>query len=113
MAGPVVSGKIIDTCCKLWSSGCYGKGACALYDIEDFRFKKYLVEISAKCVVVFLYGACIWVSRNRTDWSIDDDKDKEEKDGLPEKENLMNKSNETKLQFDIGTPIVKVRKPLV
>lgn len=113
MAGPVVSGKIIDTCCKLWSSSCYGKGACALYDIEDFRFKKYLVEILAKCVVVFLYGACIWVSRNRTDWSIDDDRNKEEKDGLPEKENLMNKSNETKLQFDIGTPIVKVKKPLI
>jgi hypothetical protein len=85
MAGPVVSGKIIDSCCKLWSSSCYGKGACALYDIEDFRFKKNFVELIAKCIVVIFYGICIWISRNRTDWSTDDD----EKDDIPEKEELM------------------------
>lgn len=97
MVGFVVLGKIIDMCCKLWSFGCYGKGVCVFYDIEDFWFKKYFVEILVKCVVVFLYGVCIWVLRNRIDWSIDDDKDKEEKDGLLEKENLMNKFNEIKL----------------
>ncbi|XP_048736475.1 solute carrier organic anion transporter family member 2B1-like [Ostrea edulis] len=89
MAGPVVSGKIIDSCCKLWSSSCYGQGACALYDIEDFRFKKYFVELIAKSIVVVFYGICIWISRNRTDWSTDDD----EKTDSPEKEELMMQSD--------------------
>jgi hypothetical protein len=85
MAGPVVSGKIIDTCCRLWSSSCYGQGACALYDIEDFRFKKSLVELVGKCVLVVFYGICIWISRNRTDWSIDE----EQVQNIQEKEELM------------------------
>ncbi|XP_061168478.1 solute carrier organic anion transporter family member 2B1-like [Saccostrea echinata] len=106
MIGPVITGKIIDTCCKLWSSSCYGKGACALYDIEDFRFKKYTVEIIAKCIVVMFYGVVIWISRNRTDWSTED----EEKNDVPEKEELMNGSEKTKVKFEISDPIVKNRK---
>ncbi|XP_061168483.1 solute carrier organic anion transporter family member 2B1-like [Saccostrea echinata] len=106
MIGPVITGKIIDTCCKLWSSSCYGKGACALYDIEDFRFKRYTVEIITKCVVVVLYGIIIWISRNRTDWSTED----EEKNDLPEKEELMVRSDKTKAEFEISDPIVKSKK---
>lgn len=114
MIGPVVSGKIIDTCCKLWSSSCYGDGACALYDIENFRFRRYAVEISAKCLVMCLYGACIWVSRNRTDWSIEDDggdakENNDENSAIPEKEELITKKD--KLHFETRDPIVKSRKP--
>ncbi|XP_061168482.1 solute carrier organic anion transporter family member 1B1-like isoform X2 [Saccostrea echinata] len=106
MIGPMITGKIIDTCCKLWSSNCYGKGACALYDIEDFRYKKYTVEIIVKCVVVVLIGAAIWISRNRTDWSTEDD----EKNFIPEKEELMVGAEKAQAKFEISDPIVKNRK---
>ena len=61
-----------------------------------------------------LYVACIWVSRNRTDWSIEDDggdakENNDENSAIPEKEELITKKD--KLHFETRDPIVKSRKP--
>ena len=71
MTGPVVAGKIVDSCCKIWNSSCHGQGACALYDSDDFRFKRHIVEIGGKIFAIILYTIVLILARKKTDWSTD------------------------------------------
>ncbi|XP_025112529.1 solute carrier organic anion transporter family member 2A1-like isoform X1 [Pomacea canaliculata] len=39
--GPVLFGRVVDTTCLLWSSGCAGSGSCIMYDHRNFRHRLY------------------------------------------------------------------------
>ena len=69
MPGPVIGGKIIDSCCLMWRSSCLGEGACALYSNEDFRFRRHIVDITAKVIIVVLFVILVILARRKTDWS--------------------------------------------
>jgi len=66
---PILFGKIIDTTCLIWSSNNNRRGACALYNIEDFRFRMLGVVMLYKMVALlfsFLSLKLVW---NITDWN--------------------------------------------
>lgn len=66
---PILFGKIIDTTCLIWSSNNNRKGACVLYNIEDFRFRMLGVVVLYKMVALlfsFLSLKLVW---NITDWN--------------------------------------------
>ena len=66
---PILFGKIIDTTCLIWSSSNNRRGACALYNIEDFRFRMIGVVMLYKMVALlfsFLSLKLVW---NITDWN--------------------------------------------
>lgn len=72
-------GQIIDTACIIWSASCSEKGACALYDNNDFRIKKHTFEIVPKLIAICLYVLVFFRARRKTDWSVDSsDSDEEE-----------------------------------
>ncbi|KAK3087448.1 hypothetical protein FSP39_006020 [Pinctada imbricata] len=101
MPGPVVTGKIVDSCCKMWGSSCYGKGACTLYDNYDFRFLRHIVEIAAKVVVITLYFVTMMLAKRKTDWSTGDrvyDKDITNEEG----DELMNIKTDRKDAIENG-----------
>ncbi|BFZ11248.1 hypothetical protein BsWGS_14287 [Bradybaena similaris] len=59
LPGPVIFGYVVDTACILWEKTCTFVGACALYDIELFRFRYHLLIFglnlsSVICFVVVL-----------------------------------------------------------
>ncbi len=53
--GPVVFGSLIDSTCLVWQTSCGERGACALYDNHDFRYKLHAATAVFKCVAVFFY----------------------------------------------------------
>ncbi|XP_046362539.2 solute carrier organic anion transporter family member 2A1-like [Haliotis rufescens] len=53
LLGPIIYGRVIDSTCLIWDSPCGERGACALYDIVDFRQKIhgfFVVSRSVTCV---------------------------------------------------------------
>ena len=70
-AGPLVFGRIIDSACIIWSASCSDKGACALYDNDDFRIKKHSFEIVPKIITISLHCLVFWNARRKTDWNVD------------------------------------------
>ncbi|XP_046326405.2 solute carrier organic anion transporter family member 2A1-like [Haliotis rufescens] len=55
LPGPILFGWLIDKACLHWNSGCGGKGACALYDIELFRYLVMGIPSVARVLTLLLY----------------------------------------------------------
>ncbi|XP_076437791.1 solute carrier organic anion transporter family member 2A1-like [Babylonia areolata] len=53
--GPMLFGKIVDTCCLLWSSGCDGSGSCTLYDNLAFRYRYHFAFLGSRTLASLLY----------------------------------------------------------
>ena len=87
MAGPIIFGMVVDTACVIWSSSCSGKGACSLYNNDDFRVKKHMFELIPKLVVILLSFFVLYKGRKKTDWSVDSTC---RTGGEPETENMNN-----------------------
>jgi hypothetical protein len=58
-----VFGKIIDTTCILWRESCGTVGECALYDIDDMRFKMVTVDVVMQVIAIGLAGAALLICR--------------------------------------------------
>ncbi|XP_067667496.1 solute carrier organic anion transporter family member 2A1-like [Haliotis asinina] len=57
LLGPIVYGHVIDSTCLIWDSPCGERGACALYDIVDFRQKIhgfFVVSRGVTCMCLLL-----------------------------------------------------------
>lgn len=52
--GPVLFGRVVDSTCLLWTSGCAGAGSCAMYDLRAFRFMYHGLYVSSR-VANFLF----------------------------------------------------------
>ena len=72
LAGPIVSGSIIDTSCNIRNKSRYGKGACALYDSNDFRLKILTVHTMAVFISLCILVCAFFRAINSTDWSTDE-----------------------------------------
>lgn len=70
-AGPVAFGRLVDTACVIWSASCFGTGACALYDNDDFRIKKCTFELLPKIISILLHVIVFFKARKKNDWSVD------------------------------------------
>ncbi|XP_046563275.1 solute carrier organic anion transporter family member 2A1-like isoform X1 [Haliotis rubra] len=55
LPGPIFFGWVIDKACLDWNSGCGGRGACALYDIELFRYLVMGIPAAARVLTLALY----------------------------------------------------------
>ncbi|XP_076083962.1 solute carrier organic anion transporter family member 2A1-like [Mytilus galloprovincialis] len=65
---PIIFGKIIDTTCLIWSSGHNTKGACALYNIENLRFRMVGTAIMYKFVALGFTLLALKLVWNINDW---------------------------------------------
>ncbi|XP_060069119.1 solute carrier organic anion transporter family member 2A1-like [Ylistrum balloti] len=102
--GPIVMGMVTDTSCLTWSSSCRGKGACSMYDIEDFRLKRHVIELVVKVVVLIMHLA-MYVIAKRTDWS---QYEEETITPKPEAEMLMITHGKSKSDWtEYKDPIIK------
>lgn len=72
LAGPIVSGSIIDTACLVWNTSKNGKGACALYDNNDFRLKLISFHTGAMFVSLCILYFVFLRARKKTDWSTEE-----------------------------------------
>ena len=88
--GPVIYGLIIDTCCRLWSESCGKTGACSLFDIVDFRYKKYGVDVAVKVLSSIMYFAAFLCARRRLELRKQHTFEIEQKIESPEGEILLN-----------------------
>ncbi|VDI50018.1 solute carrier organic anion transporter family, member 3A [Mytilus galloprovincialis] len=91
--GPVIVGKVVDTCCRLWNSSCGGTGACALYDLVDFRYRRHALDLGVKLVATVFSFLAFMCARNRQDLK-QKPVSKLEKTIIPEVEELMEKSTD-------------------
>ncbi|XP_052081249.1 solute carrier organic anion transporter family member 3A1-like [Mytilus californianus] len=89
--GPVITGKVVDTCCRLWNTSCGGTGACALYDLVDFRYRRHALDLGIKLVATVFSFLAFMCARNREDLKRKQ-VSKFEKTIIPEGEELMEKS---------------------
>ncbi|OWF52798.1 Solute carrier organic anion transporter family member 2A1 [Mizuhopecten yessoensis] len=72
LPAPMIFGSIVDSCCKVWSSRCQEQGACAKYDIEDFRIKRSSFEILCNLMVISIQCVVLFLARRKKDWSTED-----------------------------------------
>ncbi|CAC5385092.1 unnamed protein product [Mytilus coruscus] len=89
--GPVIAGKVVDTCCRLWNTSCGGTGACALYDLVDFRYRRHALDLGIRLVATVFAFLAFMCARNREDLKRKP-VSKFEKTIIPEGEELMEKS---------------------
>lgn len=87
MPAPMVFGRIVDSSCRIWSSSCKDQGACAKYDLEDFRIKRTTFQIVCALIVLCLHSVNFFLARRKTDWSTGDDVIEEKK--IPEAEGML------------------------
>lgn len=71
-AGPVIFGMVIDTACNIWSASCSGKGACALYDNDNFRVRMVTLGLVTRILATALQIFVFFIARKKTDWTVDD-----------------------------------------
>ncbi|XP_021359718.1 solute carrier organic anion transporter family member 2A1-like [Mizuhopecten yessoensis] len=69
LPAPVLYGKIVDSSCEVWSSNCKGQGACAMYDIEDFRVKRATYGIIFCFMIICLQWVLLGLARKKKNWS--------------------------------------------
>ncbi|KAK7092008.1 solute carrier organic anion transporter family member 2A1-like [Littorina saxatilis] len=60
--GPIVYGRIVDSCCMLWSSGCDGGGSCSLYDLSVFRYRYHAIFFSTRIGCCLLYLTALLIA---------------------------------------------------
>jgi len=65
--GPVVVGQVIDTCCRLWSENCGKNGACSLFDIVDFRYKRHGLDLGVRVLAFIMFFSSFVCARRRLD----------------------------------------------
>ncbi|CAC5385089.1 unnamed protein product [Mytilus coruscus] len=90
--GPVIVGKVVDTCCRLWNTSCGGTGACTLYDLVDFRYRRHALDLGIKLVATVFSFLAFMCARNREDLKRKP-VSKFEKTIIPEGEELMEEIN--------------------
>ncbi|KAL8623212.1 hypothetical protein ACOMHN_066186 [Nucella lapillus] len=74
--GPLVFGRIVDSCCLLWSSGCDGGGSCTLYDLATFRTYYHTAFMCSRIVgCLFYIAAFIFVVTKNVQFSPHHDHD--------------------------------------
>lgn len=93
MPGPIVTGMIIDTSCLTWSTSCRGKGACSMYDIEDFRLKRHLLEFCVRIVTLVMHIVMLYIAARHTDWSL---LEQQQTTAKPEMKSLMTSTEKEK-----------------
>ena len=57
----------MDSCCVLWTSSCDRTGACALYDLVDFRYKRHGLDVGVKVLSTIFYFVAFLFARKRLD----------------------------------------------
>jgi hypothetical protein len=65
--GPVAVGQVIDTCCRLWSESCEKTGACSLFDIVDFRYKRHGLDLGVRVLAFIMFLSSFVCARRRAD----------------------------------------------
>lgn len=66
---PILFGEIIYTTCLIWSSNNNRRGACALYNIADFRFRMLGVVMLYKMVALLFSFFALKLVWDITDWN--------------------------------------------
>lgn len=55
LPAPIVIGKLIDSACRLWQKdSCGGRGACWIYNADDFRWKLHVAVGACRIVTSFI-----------------------------------------------------------
>ena len=98
LAGPIVSGSIIDTSCNIWNTSRYGKGACALYDSNDFRWKILTFHTMAVFISLCILVCAFFRARNKTDWSTEEISDTADNCETAEPMLILHTTEEDKIQ---------------
>ena len=62
---PIMYGRVIDSVCLVQQSSCVRKGACLLYDHDNFRTRLHALPIAAKSLSICLYIAAWMLSGRR------------------------------------------------
>jgi organic anion transporter 3A len=65
--GPVAVGQVIDTRCRLWSESCEKTGACSLFDIVDFRYKRHGLDLGVRVLAFIIFFSSFVCARRRAD----------------------------------------------
>lgn len=68
MPGPLIAGKVVDTTCLIWETTCSSRGACALYDIVDFRVKLHGFSLLFQCLAMCSTITGLIIVRKWKDW---------------------------------------------
>lgn len=68
MPGPLIAGKVVDTTCLIWEKTCSGRGACALYDIFDFRVKLHGFSLLFRFIAMCCTITALIIVRKWKDW---------------------------------------------
>ena len=58
-------GAVIDSTCRVLQQSCTRKGACLLYDHDNFRFRLHLLPLCCQVATVALKAAAWYLSRRR------------------------------------------------
>ncbi|KAK3087976.1 hypothetical protein FSP39_013011 [Pinctada imbricata] len=97
MPGPVIGGRIIDSCCLFWRSSCHGDGACAFYSNEDYRFKRHIVDAVLRVVIVVIYVIVTILSKRKDNWSTEDTENEHDNSEEEVKKSFLEKHNGMKM----------------
>ena len=58
-------GAVIDSTCRVLQQSCTRKGACLLYDHDNFRFRLHLLPLCCQMATVALKAVAWYLSRRR------------------------------------------------
>ena len=61
----MIYGAVIDSTCRVLQQSCTRKGACLLYDHDNFRFRLHLLPLCCQMSTVALKAVAWYLSRRR------------------------------------------------
>ncbi|KAK3609327.1 hypothetical protein CHS0354_024869 [Potamilus streckersoni] len=73
--GPIISGKLLDSSCRLWKSTSGSTGTCSLYDVDHFSHIKTGFESGFRIAFVTFNVIIFLIARKKRDWSFEDEVD--------------------------------------
>jgi hypothetical protein len=76
---PLLYGRVIDSACLVQQSSCVHKGACLLYDLDNFRIRFHMMPIITQTCSAFIFGLGWRLSRRRLDKRSPDERCSDEK----------------------------------
>lgn len=60
--GPIVHGRVVDSCCLLWGPACGRPGSCRLYNLALFRYRHHLMFVGAHVGAFVAFGLALLIT---------------------------------------------------